>query len=73
MSSFIAVLASDLLFLRGTPAAAAIVILVVVLLILIAYALSATVLWANSFTAAVILAANEGTANVISRISASIE
>ena len=71
MSSFIAVLASDLLFLRGTPAAAAIVI--VVLLILIAYALSATVLWANSFTAAVILAANEGTANVIGRISASIE
>ena len=71
MSSFIAVLASDLLFLRGTPAAAAIVI--VVLLILIAYALSATVLWANSFTAAVILAANEGTANVIGRISASID
>ena len=71
MSSFIAVLASDLLFLRGTPAAAAIVI--VVLLILIAYALSATVLWANSFTAAVILAANEGTANMIGRISASIE
>ena len=72
MSSFIAVLASDLLFLRGTPAAA-IVIVVVVLLTLIAYALPATVLWANSFTAAVILAANEGTANVIGRISASIE
>ena len=69
MSSFITVVAGDLLSLGSTSAATIVVIRV---LILIAHTLSAAALWADSFATTVILAADKGTANVIGRVSAAI-